>query len=91
MKSNKKINILNRYPFWLLRDIEKMAKRVGPQAYSLVTTKYGISLEEINTIVKQADSINGRTSASKPESVGSNPALPAKCVKCTNGESVRKQ
>lgn len=74
---NKK-NILEKYPNWLIEDIKKMAERVGPQAYSLVTTKYGISLEEVNEIVKQVGSINGRTSDSKPEGVGSNPARPAK-------------
>ena len=51
---NKK-NIFEKYPNWLIEDIKKMAKRVGPQAYSLVTTKYGIPLEEINEIVKQVD------------------------------------
>ena len=77
MKNNKR-NVFEKYPNWFIEDIKKMAKRVGPQAYSLVTTKYGIPLEEINEIVKQVGSVNGRTSASKPESVGSNPAQPAK-------------
>ena len=73
-----KRNIFERYPKWLIEDIKKMAKRVGPQAYSLVTTKYGIPLEEINEIVKQVGSVNGRTSASKPEDLCSNQSRPAK-------------
>ena len=73
---NKK-NVFEKYPLWLLKDIKKMAKRVGPQAYSLITAKYGISLEEVNEIVKQVGSVNGRTSASKPEDLCSNQSRPA--------------
>ena len=51
--SQNKRNVFERYPKWLIEDIKKMAKRVGPQAYSLVATKYGIPLEEINEIVKK--------------------------------------
>ena len=73
-----KLTIFQKYPKWIIEDIKKMAERVGPQAYSLVTAKYKVSLKEINKIVKQVGSVNGRTSASKSESVGSNPAQPAK-------------
>ena len=71
-------SIFKRYPDWMIEDIRKMAERVGKSAYSLVTAKYKISLEEVREIVKQVGSVNGRTSASKPEGVGSNPARPAK-------------
>ena len=73
-----KLNIFQKYPNWLIEDIRKMAERVGKSAYSLVTAKYKISLEEIKEIVKQAGSVNGRTSASKPEDLCSNQSQPAK-------------
>ena len=75
---NNKIDVFERYPNWLIEDIKKMAERVGSQAYSLITTKYGIPLEEVNEIVKQVGSVNGRTSASKPEDLCSNQGQPAK-------------
>lgn len=73
-----KLTIFQKYPKWVIEDIRKMAERVGKPAYSLVAAKYRISLEEVKEIIKQVDSISGRTSASKPEGVGSNPAQPAK-------------
>lgn len=72
-----KLTVFQKYPKWIIEDIKKMAERVGPQAYLLIMAKYGISLKEVNEILKQVDSINGRTSDSKPEGVGSNPARPA--------------
>lgn len=50
---NNKLTIFQKYPKWVIEDIKKMAERVGKSAYSLVVAKYGISLEEINEILKQ--------------------------------------
>ena len=75
---NSKLTVFERYPKWLVEDIRKMAEGVGRSAYSLVTAKYGISLKEVNEIVKQVGSVNGRTSASKPEDLCSNQSQPAK-------------
>lgn len=52
MKNNK-LTIFERYPDWMIQDIRKMAERVGKSAYTLVTAKYKISLEEIKEIVKR--------------------------------------
>ena len=52
MKNNK-LTVFQKYPKWVIEDIRKMAERVGKSAYSLVTAKYKISLEEVKEIVKQ--------------------------------------
>jgi len=52
MKNNK-LTIFQKYPKWLIEDIRKMAERVGKSAYSLVTAKYKISLEELKEVLKQ--------------------------------------
>ena len=48
-----KLTIFQKYPKWVIEDIKKMAERVGKSAYSLVTAKYKISLEEVKEIVKR--------------------------------------
>ena len=75
---SNRLTIFQKYPKWVIEDIKKMAERVGKSAYSLVTAKYRISLEEVKEVVKQGDGVNGSMSDSKPEDVRSNRARPAK-------------